>query len=233
MTYEFRNERTIQEYFLERCYEGKLLNLEDYLFFGDFYNVPLSSYPPENIKSIASARAMAQEFKKLGCDVILSGQGGDTVFVDDLRIKSNIKFNINNEFKNDWETLHIYEEYGLKLLSFYEYSPLIDFFTSIRIGEKEDPLKIFARRYFQPILPPLLSDYCYVSDFFGYSKYGLEKSKEEARKVMEEAFQLSQNNFFNQPEFSDIDVLGFEYKDYIRYCGTLSAAVWVRNLNTL
>lgn len=231
MTYEFRNERTVQRYFLERSIEGKLLNLEEYLFYNDFYNVPLSSYPAENIKSIASARAMAQEFKKLGCDVILSGQGGDSVFVEDMRNKSNIKFNICNEFKNDWETSSIYREYGLKLLSFYEYRPLIDYFVSIRMGEKEDPLKIFARKYFKSALPPILSEYCYVSDYFGYSKYGLHSAKKECQMVMDEAFELTHNHLFYQPDISNIDILGFEYNQYIRLCGILSAAIWVRDLN--
>ncbi len=232
-TYEFRTERTIQEYYSSMAEDSKLISLEDYPFFNDFKNVPLSHYPPENIKSISSSRVLAQEFKNYGCDIVLSGQGGDSVFVDAISDFSKTSFNIGNEFVNDYETLTIYKEAKLKLISFYEYHPFIDFFSSIRIGQKEDPLKLFVRQFFKEILPWELSDFSYVGDYFGYSKYGLEKSLPMIIKLIKNVRAITNDSFFDPSILSNLEILGLEYQSYLRISGIISAAVWVQNINSL
>lgn len=232
-TYEFRTERIVQDYYSSIAAESKLISLEKFPFFNDFEYVPISHYPPENIKSISSARALAHEFKKYGCDIVLSGQGGDSVFVDAVNDISTISFNIGNEFVNDNETLEIYKEYGLELESYYEYKPFIDFFSSIRVGQKEDPLKLFVRHFFKEILPHELSDFYYVGDFFGYSKFGLEKSLPEIIHIIEDAYTITSDKFFDTSIFNNLEIMELEYPMYLRISGIISAAVWVRQMNRL
>lgn len=232
-TYEFRTERIVQEYYSSIATESNLISLEKYPFFSDFDNVPISHYPPENIKSILSTRALASEFKKYGCDIVLSGQGGDSVFVDAISDISAISFNIGNEFINDYETLTIYQNHGLEIKSFYEYKPFIDFFSSIRVGQKEDPLKLFVRQFFKEILPRELSDFNYVGDYFGYSKYGLENSLPEIIQLINSAYLITENKFFDSSIFSDLEVMELEYPMYLKMSGIISAAVWVKKMNSL
>lgn len=232
-TYEFRTERIVQEYYSSIAKESNLISLEKYPFFNDFEHVPISHYPPENIKSIASTRALVREFKKYGCDVVLSGQGGDSVFVDAVSDISTISFNIGNEFINDYETLMIYQNHGLEIKSFYEYKPFIDFFSSIRVGQKEDPLKLFIRQFFKRILPRELSDFNYVGDYFGYSKYGLENSLPEIIQLIDNAYFITENKFFDPSFFNNLEVMELEYSMYLKISGIISAAVWAQKMNSL
>lgn len=232
-TYEFRTERKIQEILLPYGTEGRLLDFEDYPFYSQLDSIPKHQIPDAYIKSVANSYALAQAFNQQGCDVVLSGQGGDTLFVDEIQNVETLKFNIGYEFNLSVEQERIYAPLGLRLESFYANHEIIDFICSARIGQTLDPLKIWARKWSQSILPRELSEFSYYADYFGLTMWGLHEARPMIKELMEEAYDVSKFPHFspkNVKRFLNQDVFSFEHKDYIQYCGLISVASWYHSL---
>lgn len=232
-TYEFRSERKVQDTLLNYASGGELISFQDHPFYSKLAEVPKHQIPDSHIKSYSSAMAMAKAFHKHGCDVVLSGQGGDSLFVNEIESLCNTKFNIADEFENYPEQYRFYEKQDIRLASFFAHKPIIDIICSARIGKSDDSLKRWARNWFREILPSELTDFTYCADYFGLSMSGLEQAKPTISDLMNEAYQYTGYHLFNSKNikrFINQDVYSFEYNDYIKYCSLISVAVWYHSL---
>jgi len=232
--FEFRTEKYIQEILAPLGIETLLINMDDYLPFSNLAQKPLSQIPDENIKQVDSGRAVAKACKKLGADVVFTGQGGDTIFVDAISSSINSwSCNIGNEFIQTYEAEILYPNEDLELISPFSDKEILNAIFSLRIGQKNDYLKKWARQFFSDILPKELVEYTYAADFFGLSMDGLEKAKPEIEKLFKNAYEITGNKIFSPIESKDflaIDVFNFEYQDYINYCDKISIATWYNSL---
>lgn len=232
-TFEFRTERFIQEIILEWGEDGLLIDSKEYPYYSEIKSIPSHQIPDADIKSVASTRALAKAFKERGCDVVLSGQGGDSLLVNEVKDIQDISFNIGNEFINYTEQNRVYGPTGLRLESFFADTEIIDILCSARIGQKDDPLKLWMRRWAKDILPRELSEYAYFADFFGLTSWGLHDATPVIKELMEEAYDISHFSHFspkNVKKFLEQDVFSFEHRDYIEYCGLISVASWYHSL---
>lgn len=232
-TFEFRTERRIQEIILEWGEDGMLIDVDDFPFYSDIKSIPAHQIPDGDIKSVASAKALAKAFKERGCDVVLSGQGGDSLLVDEVKNIQDLTFNIGNEFINYSEQSRIYGPLGIRLESFFSDKNIIDLLCSARLGQKSDPLKLWMRKWAKDILPSELSAFAYFADFFGLTSWGLHEATPVIKELMEEAYDISHFSHFspkNVKKFLNQDVFSFEYRDYIDYCGLISVASWYHSL---
>lgn len=229
--YEFRTEYKIQQILAEQCSESYLLDFDEYPFYSNLSSTPKHQIPDASIKMNDADKALALAFAERGVEVVLTGQGGDSLFVD--AHQENISFNIANTFTFPWEQDLLYSPLGIKLTSFYADTQIIDYINSLRIGQKEDPLKLWARNFFRDILPKELSEYCYCADFFGLSMSGLESAKKEIVTLFEEANERLPHPIFAKEgicAFLSSDILSFKYDDYQHLCAKISIAVWLHAL---
>ena len=228
-SFEFRTERKIQEILIEWGDEGLLLDMEEYPYYSQLTNIPSHQIPDDDIKSIAGAKALAKSFAERGCDIVLTGQGGDSLFVDDISEMKNISFNIGDEFLNTTEQDRIYGPMKIRLEAFYANKNIIDVICSARIGQKDDPLKKWARNWAKEILPKELSDFTYCADFFGQTIWGLHSAKPVIKDLMEETYYLTNSSLFSPKritEYLNRDIFSFEYKEYNHLCSLISIACW-------
>ncbi len=232
-TYEFRTERRIQQILQAYGSDGMLIDIENAPFYSGLDEIPPHQMPSAAIRSNRSMDLLASAFEKSGCDVVLTGQGGDSVFVDPVDSMESLEFNIGNEFDNPEDYELFYRPRGIKLISFYGQPDIIDAICSASLGRKTDPLKIWARAWFKPILPRELSDFTYFADFFGLSMWGLEQARPAICRLFEDAYAKSKSSYFSPENIKKTmaaDIFSFEYKDYIRFCSLLSIAVWYHSL---
>lgn len=235
-TFEFRTERYIQNLLIDYGIEGELISLQDYPFYSDLSEIPPHQIPMASIKSNKSTRALAEAFRQHGCDVVLSGQGGDTLFVNEISGLSNVYYNIGYEFENPYDQEMYYGPADIRLISFFSSTAIIDELSTAALGRREDPQKLWARKWFSNILPDALSKYHYCADFFAFSLGCLENAKNEIKVLFEEAYDRSHNRLFstkNTRNFLSQDIFSFEHKEYIRFCSLISAAVWYHSLFTI
>lgn len=232
--FEFRTERRIQEILAAYGTNGRLIDFDDYPFYGNLDKKPKHQVPDSNIKMIDASMALAKEFARSGCDVVFTGQGGDTLFVEAIQSISNFRgYNIGNEFTFPWEQDFVYGPLGMKLVSMYSDEEIIDQISSLRMGQREDPLKLWARHFFKELLPVELSDFCYSADFIGLSAEGLQLAKPMIKELFEEAYEYLPVPLFSlegTKKMMKTDVLSFEYKTYTDFCTKVSIAVWLHSL---
>ncbi len=232
-TFEFRTECHIQDIVLQWGENGHLIDIEEYPHYSGLDIIPAHQIPDSDIKSVTGAKAMAKAFRERNCDVVLSGLGGDNLFVDEISSIDNLCFNIGNEFLNVTEKQRVYEVQGIRLESFFAQPDIINVICSAREGQKQDFLKLWARKWAKNILPVELTEKAFCADFFGLSMYGLEIAKPMIKTLMGEAFEITDNHYFspdNVSKFLNQDVFSFEYSDYIKFCSLVSVASWYHSL---
>ena len=232
--FEFRTERRIQEILATYGNDARLLDFDDYPFYANLDKKPKHQVPDSNIKMIDGSTALAEEFARSGCDVVFTGQGGDTLFVDAIRSSSDFRgYNIGNEFTFPWEQDFIYGPRGIKLVSMFSDKGIIDQITNLRVGQREDPLKLWARHFFKEFLPAELSDFSYCADFFGLSADGLQLAKPKIKELFDEAYEYMPIPLFSPKgtkKMMKADVLSFEYETYCDFCTKVSIAAWLHSL---
>lgn len=227
--FEFRTERAIQSILAEYGDNAQLIDIEEYPFYSNLANIPKHQIPDSFIKMNDADGALAQAFADKDVDVVFTGQGGDTLLATE--INSNFAgYNIQNEFTFPWEQDFLYGPKGIQLVSFFSDSNIIDHIYSLRLNQKEDPLKLWARQFFKPILPKKLSEYTYCADFFGLSMSGLKDAVPSIKELFAEAYELTHHHVFLEKELDDCDVFSLQYKTYTNLCTKISIAVWLHSL---
>lgn len=232
-TYEFRTERAVQNRLLEWGTDGELIDFNTCPYYSRLSEFPAMQIPSGIFKSFATWSRLADAFKAKGCDVVLGGQGGDSLFVDAIDDINDLTFNIGDEFEVSDEQEMVYGPRGMRLLSVFAHKPLIDFICTERVGQKDDPLKWWARKYFKDILPRELSEYAYFGDFFAMTMAGLDDSRPEIERLMSRAYDISSHEALspkNIEKFLAQDIFSFEYGDYIRFCSLIAVSVWYNSL---
>ena len=232
--FEFRTEKRIQEILMEYADDALLLDMDEYPFYSNLEKKPKHQIPDGNIKMIDASTALAHEFAKRGCNVVFTGQGGDTLLTEPMKdIYSFEGYNIANEFRFPWEEDFIYAPLGIELVSFFSDKDIINNITSLRIGQGDDSLKIWARKFFKEYIPIELSEYAYFADFFGYSMSGLNGAIPSFKMLFEEAYDYLKHPVFSEKNIKKLintDVLLFEYNTYCEFASKLSLAVWLHSL---
>ena len=232
--FEFRTERHIQEILLDYGSDSKLISMDDYPFYSHLSEAPKSQIPNGNIKMCDAQKALADEFKALGVEVVFSGQGGDTILTESVPEPNRWHgFNLGYEFSVSEESEQIYSPRGIELVPFFADKNVIDQLQSLRVGQKEDALKLWARAFFKKLIPYELSEFSYTADFFGYSVSGLEEAKNEIKSLLAEAYETIRHPVFSPDGINKLLNADFSSMNYTQYCFTcsrLSIAVWLHSL---
>lgn len=231
--YEFRTEKIIQEELLTWGEDGHLIDYEECPFYSGLIEFPKHQIPSQIFNSYKSSSLLAKAFKEKGCDVVITGQGGDSLFIGAIKNINDVGFILGDEFINHEEADLIYSPLGIKLISFYAHTHVIDFIVSARNGQRMDPLKWWARKWMKSLLLPKLSNFPYYADFMGLSMSGLSNAFSIIKDLLNEAYDLTGNVNFspsNVNKFLSQDIFSFEMKDNIKFCSLLSIAVWLNSL---
>lgn len=231
--FEFRTEYAVQQILAPLGNITKLLDMDEYPSYSNLCKRQLSQVPDHNIKQVEGSKALAHAFKGVA-DIVFTGQGGDTLFVDSIpNPPQTWSCNINSEFIQAFEAEHLYPNEGIELISPFADKNIINALYSLRIGLDFDPLKKWARYFFKDILPRELSESTYCADFFGTSLSGLDKAKPEVINLFKTAFEITGHHIFSDKAtntFLKEDIFNFEYQDYISYADRISLAVWYHSL---
>lgn len=232
--WEFRTEHRVQEVMAEYANHAELIDIDEFPFYSNINKCPKCQTPyGVAFKNFAIDQEIVRRFHDLGVTTVFSGQGGDSLFVDSVSKNVPLQFAIGDEFDVVNEDDLLYAPMGVKLRTPYSDMGIIQQISSLRIGEREDAAKWWARRYFNDILPRELSEYDYVADMFGLSQSGLEMAKPTIKALFEETYELTGNKNFSPLEtkrFLASNVFELEFQTYISYCARISVAAWLHSL---
>lgn len=231
--FEFRTENRIQKILSEWGDKSSLIDHETCLPYFFIEKVPPHQYPEEYIRSFASNFTMAKEAKNIGIEVLFTGQGGDNAFADEIFEDSQkLKWKPHTYFES-WVQDLVYTPQGIELIPFFSDENVSELIYNLRLGQKEDIPKLWARNFFKDLLPKELVEYSYHSDFWGLSVSGVEKVTSQLSLLFEQTYDLTKNEHFNKKkveELLQIDLLNPKKNIYMQIESLLSIAVWIDSL---
>lgn len=231
--FEFRTESFIQNILSEWAIETVLVDYETCLPYSHIDKVPPHQYPEEYIRAFGPEFIMAQKAKEMGIEVLLTGQGGDNVFGDQVfENPLDLKW-MPHTYHLGWVEDLIYTPQGIELVPFYADKCISELIYNLRLGQKEDIPKVWARKFFKDFLPRELVDYTYHSDFWGFVISGVQEVMPKLPLLFEQTYDLTKNKFFNTEkvkELTAIDLLDHKKETYMQIEPLLGIAVWIDSL---
>lgn len=231
--YEFRTESRIQNILAELAEETILIDYETCLPYSHIDKVPPHQYPEEYIRTYGPDFIMGQKAKEMGIEVLFTGQGGDNVFGDQINENPiDLKW-MPHTYYQGWVEDLVYAPHGIELVPFYANECVSELIYNLRLGQKEDIPKLWARQFFKDFLPRELVEYTYHSDFWGFVISGVQEVMPKLPLLFEQTYDLTQNKFFNKEkvkELQAIDLLDHKKETYMQIEPLLGIAVWIDSL---
>lgn len=232
--YEFRTERYVQEILAKSSADVHLIDEKDYLPCGELDRVPSHLFPDVLSLNLNQDRAMAEACRNLGVKTLLGGGGGD-VLLGGRWLGSNNGTSIRPQtFTDHFSQTYAYRPEGVDFCSFFQHPDIINAIYSLRKGQDGDERKLWARHYFQSILPRVLVDYSYCADFWGRDIEGLSVNFERCFDLVKEAFKKTGDTFFDPKKFKRIyERYGFRCDQHYHQIleARISAALWLNSGN--
>jgi len=232
--YEFRTERHIQKIISEWAVETVLIDYENYLPLSNLEEVPKHQYPDLLVNNYSSNKAMAIECKRMGVEILLTGEGGDNLFAEPIPYEPNECTWIPQSFGDYWLAENVYAPFGVDILPFYEDQGVLDAIYNLRIGQGKDNSKLWARQFFKEFIPDELVNFTYCADFWGIYISGLQKAIPQIKILFAKAFDLTKNFYFSKESIDILlsqDLLSAKKEVYQKIEARVALAVWVNSLN--
>jgi hypothetical protein len=229
-SYEFRTEFFIQKKLTELTETYELIDFKKNLPFSGLSSIPPFTYTDISSINYASDKAMAEACAKLGVDILLSGEGGDYVFSQEINsIETKYPWS-STEFYDSWLNENIYNKVGCELVPFYADEKIMNCIFNLRRGEKEDWGKMWARNFFKDVLPEELVNYAYYADFWGLYCKGILNANDEVREIISNAYLISNKKIFSPENFNSLlseNILNLDRSTYSKLEAKVASAVWV------
>lgn len=231
--FEFRTERVIQQKIAEWTDEVVLIDMDDVPNFSDIENIPPHQVPADGISGYLSAKIIAETFRKMNVDIVFTGMGGDNVFGDSILKENKDFFWQPYEYRIPWTEDYVYKPQGIELISFYADPNIINEIYSLRLGQKTDIPKIWAREFFKDFLPTELVIHTYSADFWGVWLTGLNEARPTIKHLFEQAHHFLENSHFepkNIKPFIEQDFFNLTKPHFLQLASRISVAVWLNSL---
>lgn len=231
--YEFRTERFIQELLIPLAEEAILLDFEESLPLSNLRDVPPHQYPELLSINYSSENAMALACQKLGIEILLTGDGGDNLFAEEIPMNPEECPWLPQVFSDPWPAEYIYEPRGISLIPFFADHGFMDCIFNLRRGKGEDNSKWWARSYFKQILPQELVNYNYCADFWGLYVSGMQEAIPTIKEIFDQAYELTGNKIFSASSSSSVlgqDLLDPKKEIYQVIEARTAFAVWLQGL---
>lgn len=231
--YEFRTERHIQKLLTEWGNAAVLIDYEAHLPFFDLNNVPPFQYPDMLCLNYSADQAMALKCEKLDIDILLTGNGGDNVFADEVPLNPEDCIWRPQIFMDALLMDIVYAPKGVKLVPFFADKRIIESIYNLRLGQPEDNSKLWARNFFKDFLPQELVNYTYCADFWGLYIDGLQSSLPIVRELCARAYELTQNPCFSVKVINELlnqDLLNAKKDMYQIIEARITLAAWLNAL---
>lgn len=230
--FEFRTERFIQNKIAIEPSKTYLFPDTDGLPFANLTNAPTHFLPNKSSLFYYSNIPTLNAAKSFNVDIILNGIGLDSLLVDAVGpANKRYWFDISN-IDDGWSNDYVFEPNGISYINVAAIPFVRKILIALRRDQSEDLQKLWARHYFNRLIPQELSKFSYKASFGAVYYEGLEASREEILFITSTIYSLT-----GLPEYTHdlmsrlIDkVLSFDYESEFLFFGLLSYAVWVHQL---
>jgi asparagine synthetase B (glutamine-hydrolysing) len=233
--YEFRSEITIQNLYAQKYPNHLYLVDKSHFPYQNLRNAPIHPLPSTISLFHEHHQITANECQKRKCKLVLSGHGGDAIFI--LEVGQNPLVTYQNCFlpwmlDDGWVDEFIYQPRLMSYKSAYNLDDLSPMISVCRKNQKEDLRKEWARNFFKKDLPKELVHYQYKTSNDGVYYEGLELATPDLLEIFTCAYEVTKNNIFkpNHMEEMIYKHLSYQERNLNLITSYASYAVWIYTL---
>jgi hypothetical protein len=195
--YEFRTERAVQSHFEGRCSSIHLIDYEECPAFSLLEEVPPHPFPAQESLFFSRHLAATKACKRLGVNVLLSGEAGDQLLgFEPEPCDNNGKAPKGAAYWNlaeIWSDQHVHRPQGSRYVSGLALGSLPAIIMQARAGSGPDHMKMWARRQLQGYLPSMLTEYAYKAFHDGWVIDGLHSACPTIEKMSHCAYFMTRH----------------------------------------
>ena len=195
--FEFRTERIIQEHYKNKVSNSILLRYEDHFAFENLKETPLHPIPVSESHFYKRHKTVAELAKKLGVDVVFSGEAGDQLLSSSLNLPFNNEIPLHFGYwclAEHWTNQYVYKNLDIEYISAIALGKLPSIILSLRNMQNDDPMKLWARKTFKKCLPIELSGFAYTAFHNAWVSNGLIIASEDIEEICEYSYNRNKIN---------------------------------------
>ncbi len=228
--YEFRTERKIQVDLSLETETCVLINESTNGLFSGLKRVPAHPIPSPLSLFYERHVKIANTAKSLDVDVVLTGLGGDALFIEEVPSFGPYPKSLLSGwvFQDQWSQDVIYSKLGVSHFCAYSLREVQRDILEGRSGLCEDRLKLWARKKLEKYLPQELSRYAYKASHSGMYSDALRERSSEILEIMQCVFEDTGNVAFHTAVNQRIidDWSNVELTRQQKFFANLSFCVW-------
>jgi len=198
--FEFRTEREIQKYYHNKASNSILLKYEDHYAFSNLKETPVHPIPVSESHFFQRHKTVAVTARNFNVDILFSGEAGDQLLSSPLNLETNKKIPLEFGYwclSEHWSNQYVYNKLGVQYISGMALGLIPSILLSLRNGQQFDPMKIWARKYFNYCLPHNLSNYAYTAFHNGWVAKGLINAANTIEEICELSYFQTRNDTLN------------------------------------
>lgn len=233
--FEFRTERIIQKYYQNKVSKSILLKYEDNFAFSNLKETPVHPLPVSESHFFQRHKTVALTAKKMGVDILLSGEAGDQILSYPVDLKENETIPIDFGYwclAEHWSNQYVYEKIGIQYVSGLALGAIPSIILSLRNEHKWDPMKLWARSFFTNCLPRELSNFAYTAFHNGWVSEGLIHASETISDISEKVYSKYKIEELKPERMMHVATIysTLNENDRKRYLANLAFSTWYYSL---
>lgn len=234
--WEFRTERAIQEYYLNRVENYELLSYEECSAFSNLLKCPPHPVPQQESLFYDRHKLMAGKVSSLKCEYLFSGEAGDQIFgfpADEIKVNQFLPNGYGYwSLAEQWNAQYIYKKHHVNYISALGVGLIPSYLLSKRCGSKADHMKLWVRNELSNMLPTMLSKYAYKGFHDGWVSDGLKFAYNDIEIMSELSYRLTRHKALDPSRFlNEIKVYSsLSEKEKSTFLTKLSLVNWIHSL---
>ncbi len=234
--YAFRTERYIQEYYKSKVTDCICLSSDECLPLSNLIEVPAHPFPNATNLTYERQKRTIASMRALGVNILLNGDAGDHLLCHSFSSEEG-STKLPDSYKKwslmeDWVNQAVYEPHGISYLSACALPAITRILWSMRRGQPEDFMKLWARALYADRLPRELSAYAYKASHDGWFAKSVAKAADQIYEVSSKANGLFPNENL-RPDVLVKSAHNYErlpHSEKLNFMARVSYATWIFGL---
>lgn len=230
--YEFRTERFIQEKIAATSNKVYFVEEKRSLPFAQLKEAPVHAIP-NKASLFYYLNAVTAKWASLNAvKFVVNGIGFDSILIDGVGEPCGDYLFDPVNLDDGWANDFVYKDYGVQYVNVASIHCVLKALITMRVGQPDDPRKLWARGAFRGYIPEELSKYTYKASFGAVYNEGLIQAKSAILEICDDVYRLTGLSGLKPSTMSVLlnGVNAYDHQAEFEFLARLSYANWIYQL---
>lgn len=231
--YEFRTERLIQQKIALKAKNVHFLGEAEALPFCKLQLTPVHPIPNKASLFYYLNQVTAKWAAENSVKYVLNGIGFDAILIDEIGASTDSYFFDPINLDDGWANDYVFRGLDVQYVNVASLYSVLKTLIAMRVGQLEDPQKLWARKKFEDFIPYELSKFPYKASFGAVYDEGLQQARNDIMEMCEFVYDFTKIKELNPSLMSDLfnGVRSYDHEAEYQFFARLSYANWIFQLN--